>query len=77
MAKKNNNNLIIGVIIVAVILILLGGFGFGNRGYGMMGGYNSGFMLFGWIFNILIIILIIVGAYWVIKNIDSIKRRIK
>lgn len=74
MAKKNNNNLIIVVVVVVVLLILLGTFGFGNRGYGMMGGYNPVFMLFSWIFSIIFIILIIVGAYWVIKNINFNRR---
>lgn len=73
--SKNNNNLIIGVVIIVVVLILLGSFRFG--GYGMMGRYNPGFMLFSWILNIIIIILIILGIFWVIKNMDYIKRRLK
>ena len=74
MANKNNN-LIIGILAVAAILILLGIFGSGFGGYGMMGGYGIGFMSFGWIFNILIIVLIITGIYWLIRNMDYNKRR--
>ena len=71
MVIKIDNNIIIGIIVVLVIIIILGNFG----GYGLMGGYNSSFMLFGLIFNILIIILIIAGAYWLVKNVDFKQRR--
>jgi hypothetical protein len=64
---KNNNNLIIGVIVVVVILMFLGSFGFGG---GMIGGYGSGFMLFGLVLNILIIVLIILGIFWLIKHVN-------
>jgi len=62
----NNKNIIIWIVVIVVILIILGSFG----GYGMMSGYNPGFMLFGWIINIIIIILIILGIFWVIKHVD-------
>ena len=65
----NNKNLIIGVVVIVVLFILLG-IGFGYRGYGMMGGYNPGLILFGWIFNIIIIVLIILGIIWLIKHVD-------
>jgi hypothetical protein len=68
MTKKDNKNLIIGVLVIVLVLVLLGSFGFG--GYGMMMGYNPGFMMFGWIFNIIIIILIILGIFWLIKHVD-------
>jgi uncharacterized membrane protein len=75
MTKKDNKNFIIGIVVVIAILILLEFFGFGFRSYGMMSGYSYGFMSLGWIFSILVIILIIVGIYWLIKNIDYNKRR--
>ena len=75
MTGKNNNNLIIGILAVAAILIVLGIFGSGFGSYGMMEGYSSGFMSFGWIFNVLVIILIIAGIYWLIKNANHNERR--
>ncbi len=68
MEKKDKNNLILGIVIVVALLVLFRIIGFGSMGYGMMGGYNYGFMSFDWIFNILVIILIIAGIYWFIKN---------
>ncbi len=68
MEKTDKNNLIMGIIVVVVLLMLLRIIGFGSMDYGMMGGYNYGFMSFSWIFNILIILLIIAGIYWFIKN---------
>lgn len=75
MANKNNNNLIIGILAAVAILIFLGIFGSGFGGYGMMGGYGGGFMSFGWIFSILVIVLIIAGIYWLIKNANHNERR--
>lgn len=72
---KQNNNLIIGIIVVVVIIILLGSLSFG--GYGMMGRYNTGFALLGGILNILIIILIIIGIFWVIKHVNFKGMKIK
>ncbi len=71
--SKNNNNLMIGVVVVIVVLLF---FGFGYRGYGMMTQYNPGFMLLSWVLNIALIILVVLGILWLIKNIDYIKRRI-
>ncbi len=71
---SNNNNLIFGIVIVVVVFTLLGIFGFWFGDYGMMGGYSTGFMLFGWFFNLLIIILVIVGIYWLMKKINTNKR---
>ncbi len=74
MTSKNTRNLII-VITIVVVLILLGLFGYDFRGYGMMAGYAVGNMLFGWIFSILILILLLVGIYWLIKNMNYRDRR--
>jgi len=70
MANKNNNNLTIAVMIIAAIIVLGGISGFGFRSYGMMSGYNSGFMLLNSILNIVIIILIIVGVLWLIRYLN-------
>jgi hypothetical protein len=75
MTKLDNKNLIIGALVIIVVIIFLGSFGFG--GYGMMRGYNPEFMIFGWIFNILIFILIILGIFWLIKHVDINGRRKK
>jgi uncharacterized membrane protein len=69
MAK--DNNLLTGIIIAVVVILLLGVVSFSARiipgyGYGMMNGYGSGMMFFGWITWILIIILIISAIYWLI-----------
>ena len=68
MTSKDNYNTIALVIVVVVVLIILGMFGFGYRNYGMMGGYNNGFMSFSGIFGILMVVLVIAGIYWLIKN---------
>ncbi len=66
---KNNSNILMIVLIVLLVLLLLGGLGMGSfGGYGMMGGYNSGVMFFGWIFGVFIFLLIIAGIYWFFKN---------
>lgn len=67
MVNKNNKNLIIGALVVLVVLLLLGTVGFGS--YGMMG-YNPGFMLLNFVFSILVIVIIILGVYWLIKHIN-------
>lgn len=75
MTNKNNKNLIIIIVAVVAVFILAWIFGFssygmmsGYRTYGMMGGYGYGFSPFGWIFSVLIIVLVIAGIYWFIKN---------
>jgi len=70
---NKDNKIIIGVVVAVLILMLLGIFGFGIRSYGMMGSY--GFISFGWIVNILTIIFIILGIYWLIKNMNYNKWR--
>jgi asparagine N-glycosylation enzyme membrane subunit Stt3 len=62
---KNERKTIIIVLMVVLVLLLLG-----NFRIGMMGGYYSGFMLLGWIINIVIIALIIIGVYWLIRHIN-------
>jgi len=69
----NNKNTLLIVLIVVVVLILFGGFGLG--GYNMISGYNNGFTLFNWVFNLLILVLVIVGIYWLVKNINFNERR--
>lgn len=58
------------MLIVVLVLLLFGSFGFGMGGFGgMMSGFYSGFMLLGWIINIFIIVLIILGVYWLVRHI--------
>jgi protein-S-isoprenylcysteine O-methyltransferase Ste14 len=68
MKNKDNRNTITLVVVVVAVLIILGLFGFGFRNYGMMGGYNNGFISFAGIFGILMVVLVIAGIYWLIKN---------
>ncbi len=73
---KDNNTLII-VIIVILAFLLFGGFGFGMMGWpwyggGMMSGYyGTGSWIFGWIFMILITIIMILGIVWLVKQIQK------
>ena len=62
---ENTNKTLMIVLIVVLVLLL-----FGNFGYGMMGGLYSGFMFLGWIFNVVLIVLIILGVYWLVKHIS-------
>ncbi|MEK6800449.1 MAG: hypothetical protein AABY05_00800 [Nanoarchaeota archaeon] len=77
MKNKDNKNLIIGIVVVVLILVLFGSFGFGSRNYGMMGSFGTSFIFLNWILNVLVIILIIIGIYWLINNLDYFKRRIR
>ena len=70
--KIDNNTLAILLVVVLVVL-LFGGFGFGMMSFG--GGMMNGYYNFGWIFNVLILILIIAGAYWLVKKMNGNKRR--
>ena len=67
---ENQSRTLIIVLIVVLVLLLFGNFGYGMGGFGgMMGGFYGGFMLLGWIINIFIIILIILGIYWLVRHI--------
>lgn len=74
--KENERNVIIAVIVIFLILFLFGGFGFGMYPM-MMGGmmystYYGGFgMLFGWIINLLILAILILGIVWLVKQIQK------
>lgn len=80
--NKNESNWVIAVGIVLVIL-LFGGFGFGMMGgysgYGMMGSYWTGGFGFGWIFMILIWILVIIalvlGIMWLVRQLQQPQKR--
>ena len=73
-----NDNAWIGIIVAICAVLLLSSFGFGGMmgvgfgnmmgGYGMMVGYGSGAMFFGWIIWILIIALIVAAIYWLVKT---------
>lgn len=72
---KGEKRILIIVLVLIVVLSLFGGFGIMGFGRGMMGGYYGGFYLFNEIINILIIVLVILGIYWLIKNINFDRRR--
>jgi uncharacterized membrane protein len=68
---ENKNRTLVIVLVIIIVLLMLGNFGYGMMGFrsGMMGGYYGEFILLNWIINILMIILIIFGIYWLIKHI--------
>ncbi len=85
MEKQENLVLIIAVVIIA--LFLFGGVGFGmmgwGGGYGMMrnwdygsGGYGFG-MLISWIVNLALLVLIIVGIIWFVRQLQTPQRQVK
>ena len=61
-----NQNRTLTIVLIVVLVLLL----FGNFGFGMRSGLYGGFIFLGWIFNIIIIVLIILGVYWLIKHIN-------
>jgi uncharacterized membrane protein len=69
---ENQNRTLIIVLVVVLVLLLFGNFGFGMGGFGggMMDGFYGGFMLLGWILNIIIFVLIILGIFWLIRHIS-------
>lgn len=72
---KNENTLLI-VIGVIIAVFLIGGLGYGmmnyNYGYRMMGGYYGyGMGVFGWIFMILVAIVLVLLIVWLIKQIKK------
>ena len=71
---KNNSNLLIVIVVILVVLL------FGSFGYGMMSSWNGGVLGMmsgscgygtGWILNIGILILIVLGIIWLYKNISN------
>ena len=72
MTKKNNTLVI--VLLIALIIVLFGGFRFGATGFGsgIVSGYNGFMFLFSSIFmSAFLIILVILGLYWLIKKINK------
>jgi uncharacterized membrane protein len=43
----------------------------------MMGGFYNGFMFLGWILNVIILVLIILGVYWLVKHISYDGKNVK
>lgn len=82
--KDNNFAWVIAIVVVLVIL-LFGGFGFGMGGFGMMQDYGRmgaywtggyGFMLiFMMIIWILVIIALILGIMWLIRQLQNPNQR--
>lgn len=76
--KENvkRNELLMIILFVAIALVLFRGFGmmgFGSSwGYQMMGNYWSGFgWIFGFLFNILALIVLILFILWLIKKLGE------
>lgn len=65
------------IIVLVVLLVLLSFGGMRSFGGGMMGDYSGGFLFLGWIFNLLMLILVILGILWLIKNVNFNERRRK
>jgi uncharacterized membrane protein len=76
---ENTNKTLMIVLIVVLVLLLFGniGYGMGGFGGGMMGGLYGGFMLLGWIFNLIIFVLIILGVYWLVRHISYDGKNVK
>ena len=62
----SNKNTLTIVLIVIIVLLLFGGLG---------GGMMNGYLGLSWIFNILMVILVVMGIYWLVKNINFNERR--
>ena len=69
MNNKDKNNLIIGIIAIVAVIILLGLFGSGFGSDSIMSGFGS-FALLGWIINLGIIVLIILGIVWLVNHLN-------
>lgn len=71
---KNNKTIII-FIVTAILLAFFSLSGMmSTGGYGMMGGFGSGFnfmWIFGWLFMTLIILALILFIAWLIKEIQK------
>lgn len=65
---RKNNNLVIVLVVLLVIVLFSGGFGY--RTYGMMNIPSVIFSLFNGILSILILVLIVLGIYWLIKHVN-------
>jgi len=68
--------LVLGIV---VLLILFSGFGTMNYGYGgmmgmMYGNYGGGMMLFGWLFGVLILIVLVLLIVWLLQQIQNPRR---
>lgn len=68
---KNINNETALIILIIVAIFLFSGFGMMGLDGGMMSGYNYGFMWFGWIFMLLILIALVLFIVWLIKQIQK------
>ncbi len=74
---KKTNLILLGLVILTGLVGVASANMMGD-GYGggmMYGGYGGTWMIFGWIFYLLIITLIIAAIYWLIKSANSRDRR--
>ncbi len=74
MKDKNKNSLIV-VLVVLVALLFFGGLGMRSFSNGMMEVSNFGFALVNWLLGILLLILVILGILWLVKNLNLNQRR--
>ena len=75
----NKLNLVIPAIFVSLLSFVSAdtrSYGCGMFGFsGMMGGYGTGWMFFGWIFWILILVALVLLIAWLIKQIQKPNKR--
>ena len=57
-------------IIPVIILFILGALNV-NAQYGMMDYYGGGMFLFGWIFGLLLLIIMVLFIIWLVKEIQK------
>jgi cytochrome c biogenesis factor len=73
--KMKNNNILMVVLVIVLVLLLFGGFGM--RSFGIVDVSNFGFQLINGAVMLLLIVLIVLGIFWLIKNLKYNERRTK
>ncbi|GEM_PF-5130257 len=74
--KSDSNNTALIVVLVILVVFLFGGFGmmsFGGNSwmYQMMGNYWYGGWIFGFLFNILALVALILFVVWLIRKLGE------
>ncbi|MBS3089802.1 hypothetical protein J4461_02875 [Candidatus Pacearchaeota archaeon] len=65
-----SEHIVLAIIGTIVILGIFGGISM-PWGYGMMGYYGFGMILFGWLIGILVIMALILLILWLVQQIDN------